>query len=1340
MRRTGGKFGRKSLIRTRRSTKHPAFRRLGLEQLEDRRVLAPVIVTTPLDKVDLNDGVTSLREALFITNLLPGLDTIEFDFGHDGPATIRLQLGELKITDATTIHGSGPNLLTIDASDNDPTPEVHNADGSRIFHIARDAEEPVSVTISGMRLTGGDALGFGGAILNREELTLSGCIITGNSAHGGLSGGGGGVHSDKGELNIIECTISGNYSSSTGGGVETNSTGVKIRHSAVRENSSFLGGGGLRFKFSEASVEHTTIVDNKANSGGGVYNENGRLEISSSLIKGNTLGGIGSARGGGIYNVGGALTVSACTISSNTATKGAGIHNSDFIPESGPIARVINSTISGNISTGGGGGIYHRRGQMLVEFSTITENSGPSGWGGGFSSKVDGIEQAQFRSSIVSGNSGGDVDFVLGSINSFQSLGYNLIGTGNAIDKFVAMGDKTGVVNPQLAPLANNGGPTPTHALLPDSPALNAGNPNAKAGQEGVPLFDQRGEPFSRVQNERIDIGAFEARQPLDLQFVVDTLKDELDEDYSKGDFSLREAIARSNILPSNDTIRFAPNLAGGTIRLMLGELKITDDVVIEGDAEELVTIDASGNDPTPDMKDGKGSRIFNIAEASPANIAVTLHRLRLTGGDSGPGGGAIFNQENLTITGTTITGNSSRENGGGIATANGRLTMSDSSIAGNTAQRGGGIYVSNGEASVNGSAVSNNTSTFQGGGLHFNDSSLSLEGSRVVGNKASADGGGIYHTGQFNRNLSIIRSEIIENSNAVSSSSRGGGIFCFRGGVVAIVDSTIRGNSASSHGGGVWVSGTNVQIEGSTFNNNSAAGTGSGGGLNVGATAVTISRSTFTSNSAGSDGGGALVSANESSIDRSTFSANTAGVNGGGIWLSQPTGRRLTDVGNTGVSAGLIDAPLPKLVINRTTIHENSAAASGGGAYFGGFFGTRVVNSTVSGNTAGGNGGGIARYIVAYAASGAELLAVNTTISGNRASGNGGGVFVQPVAASTTGLAHTTVTANTSDNDRLNGGAGGGVFVARGTLDLDHSIVAANTDNSSIGPDLTGFLGAVLEPRFSLIGRNTGTGLTPAPVNEPDLNGNLIGSSAAISPRLVPLENNGGLTRTHELLPDSPAINRGDPAAQPGEAGVPTTDQRGSPFTRVFGGRIDIGAFERQPTELVLGDFNRNGMVDVADHVMWRRANGTTGGYAVFVDSAGNGDGVVDHRDRMLWMSHYGMAKSALGLVAASELIAQNTIAPDPAAQTPPINYSTAATAFSPKRIVPVIRNTNQSRATQDNALLAWLSDHSTQSPQTNTDNTSLRGAGITLEERAAEPFDEVFAGLSTGCLHSGI
>jgi hypothetical protein len=154
----------------------------------------------------------------------------------------------------------------------------------------------------------------------------------------------------------------------------------------------------------------------------------------------------------------------------------------------------------------------------------------------------------------------------------------------------------------------------------------------------------------------------------------------------------------------------------------------------------------------------------------------------------------------------------------------------------------------------------------------------------------------------------------------------------------------------------------------------------------------------------------------------------------------------------------------------------------------------------------------------------------------------------------------------------------------------------------------------------------------------------------------------------------------------------------------------------------------------------MWRRANGTTGGYAVFVDSAGNGDGVVDHRDRTLWMSHYGMAKSALGLVAASELIAQNTIAPDPAAQTPPINYSTAATAFSPKRIVPVIRNTNQSRATQDNALLAWLSDHSTQSPQTNTDNTSLRGAGITLEERAAEPFDEVFAGLSTGCLHSGI
>lgn len=76
-------------------------------------------------------------------------------------------------------------------------------------------------------------------------------------------------------------------------------------------------------------------------------------------------------------------------------------------------------------------------------------------------------------------------------------------GNGNVIG-----GLMHGVINPLLAPLADNGGPTQTHALLPGSPAVNGGEPFAAA----PPNFDQRGSPFPRVAGGRIDMGAFESQ------------------------------------------------------------------------------------------------------------------------------------------------------------------------------------------------------------------------------------------------------------------------------------------------------------------------------------------------------------------------------------------------------------------------------------------------------------------------------------------------------------------------------------------------------------------------------------------------------------------------------------------------------------------------------------------------------------------------------------------------------------------------------------------------------------------------------------------------------------
>ena len=247
--------------------------------MEDRRLLATVVVNTPLDTVDLNDGVTSLREALFVANLLSGPDTIEFDFVHDGPATILLKSGELKITDAVTIHGTGASLLTIDASGNDPTPDVHNADGSRVFDIDNGNGERIAVTISGVTLTGGDVNGTGGAIRSRENLTVRASKISGNAAHSG-TGGGGGISNNDGILNISENKITDNYCTLLGGGIESTLGSLVATNCVISENRARSGAGiGLGGGNGTAEVTACTISNNRGMFGGGGIGNSATLVV-----------------------------------------------------------------------------------------------------------------------------------------------------------------------------------------------------------------------------------------------------------------------------------------------------------------------------------------------------------------------------------------------------------------------------------------------------------------------------------------------------------------------------------------------------------------------------------------------------------------------------------------------------------------------------------------------------------------------------------------------------------------------------------------------------------------------------------------------------------------------------------------------------------------------------------------------------------------------------------------------------------------------------------------------------------------------------------------------------
>jgi hypothetical protein len=172
---------------------------------------------------------------------------------------------------------------------------------------------------------------------------------------------------------------------------------------------------------------------------------------------------------------------------------------------------IVNSTLSGNSAAIAGGGVHRDVLQnMVIRHSTISGNTAPASFGSGiFSPGVNNGFKVRLQSSIVAGNTNSDLDS--DGVVTFESLGFNLVGTGSGISAFsAANGDKIGL-NPMLGPLANNGGPTFTRAPLPGSPAIDGGNPLAVPGSGTVPVYDQRQAPHSRVQGARIDIGAFES-------------------------------------------------------------------------------------------------------------------------------------------------------------------------------------------------------------------------------------------------------------------------------------------------------------------------------------------------------------------------------------------------------------------------------------------------------------------------------------------------------------------------------------------------------------------------------------------------------------------------------------------------------------------------------------------------------------------------------------------------------------------------------------------------------------------------------------------------------------
>ncbi|MCS6800964.1 MAG: CSLREA domain-containing protein [Chloroflexota bacterium] len=189
-------------------------------------------------------------------------------------------------------------------------------------------------------------------------------------------------------------------------------------------------------------------------------------------------------RGGGIFS-NRPLTITASSIISNTARAGGAIINFGDLT-------VVNSTVSGNAATINTGGILHSAGSLSLRSSTIAYNRRAG---------VSAQALLTTTNTIIAFNTTSGVltnCFVSGAVTS---LGSNLSNDATCASWFTASGDLNSV-DPRLGPLQENGGFTPTHNLLLDSPAVNAGS------NDSCPSADQRG--VARPQGARCDIGAVE--------------------------------------------------------------------------------------------------------------------------------------------------------------------------------------------------------------------------------------------------------------------------------------------------------------------------------------------------------------------------------------------------------------------------------------------------------------------------------------------------------------------------------------------------------------------------------------------------------------------------------------------------------------------------------------------------------------------------------------------------------------------------------------------------------------------------------------------------------------
>ena len=609
----------------------------------------------------------------------------------------------------------------------------------------------------------------------------------------------------------------------------------------------------------------------------------------------------------------------------------------------------------------------------------------------------------------------------------------------------------------------------------------------------------------------------------------------------TKPDCTLRAAIQAANAKPGLDKLvlqkkNYRLKISGtGEDDAKTGDLDVSSKIVIGGrgasiagkGVDRIFDVSSDGDLNLRNVKVFGGSPAETESGGGIRNAGSLVLKRSSIGGNSvtgeGASGGGVFNDAgSLRVNASDIVSNSAVRAGGGIETNAGDVTIENGSSlgdndAGPTPGNGGGLHVTGaGTVAISDSTVSGNSATAEGGGLwNSAGGTMSVDGTVIdkntaAGNDADQGGGGLYNDGG---NLSVLDSSKITANLATGTSGSGGGLLNVGGaiearnstfadnvssraggaietniggvalidvdllrnttgptpgnggglhvtgaGVVAVLDGNVTGNSATAEGGGLWNSATGTMtIDGTFVNNNAASGNdadqGGGGLYNDGGALTVRSSATIDGNAANgtSGSGGGVLTLGPLVVNNSTISNNSASRAGGGIETTvgrvDLTNARL--IANAtgaapGNGGGLHSTGAATVNVTDSVVRANTATEEGGGLWNSAtgtmtVDSTRILANTASGPAADQGGGGL------YNNGGALIVQNDSQVDGNvadGAAGSGGGVL---------NLGGLTVTDSTiSTNSAVR--AGGGIETTTGTVNLTGARLLSNSTSAAPG------------------------------------------------------------------------------------------------------------------------------------------------------------------------------------------------------------------------------------------------------------------------------------------------